>query len=713
MGDNVSARQQDFNTTFENSARGLELLILDASVNEAETHVAALRNAGFAVHPHVVNELIDFRVSLEEETTDIVLCNCAGKSFDGNQVMQTLNSVDPDLPVLLIADDRNAKEMREAMRKGAHDIVVRGDLELLQIVFGREVHLLDTHRRLSKLQEQLQETEHRCNVLIDSSRDAIAYIHEGMHIRANPVYLNMFGFVDFDEVEGMTMLDLVDPKDHKIFKKFLRNISDNVNSGEIEVTCKSGTEGRTFDARIQFSPASIDGEPCTQLIVRDQSKEKELEQKVRLLTNHDVDTGLANRQFFLDKLNELLPAFRTGEKGTLVYISIDNMQDLRNRLGGATNADRLLSEIVDLLAPLVEENDFFGRFGDHTFTFFTRRSDKGATGKLAGEICARINQHNYTSAPGIRPPTCSIGVAHASLRTASIQDFIDQAFHACESARDEGGNQWKRFDEASPPPPDSVVTQLNDEDSILEVIDNALEYNRFRLFYQPIVSLQGDTRENYAVLIRMLDEADAPILPEKFLDRAVQHGRMAAIDRWIIKHAVEELSLQRKNGRKINFFISLSGEALSDDTLLLWICDCLRLYDAKGPWITFQISDRDIRTHVQQTRALVEGLKKIKCNLAIDHFGVTPKFESLLKHLPVDFLKLDPSFMDGLTSDPRKQVQIKEISDLAKSYDVKTIATAVEDANSLAALWTVGINYIQGYFLQEPSDTIGYDFNLG
>jgi len=248
---------------------------------------------------------------------------------------------------------------------------------------------------------------------------------------------------------------------------------------------------------------------------------------------------------------------------------------------------------------------------------------------------------------------------------------------------------------------------------MLAVIDNALEYNRFRLFYQPIVSLQGDTRENYAVLVRMLDENDEPILPEKFIDRAISNGRMSALDRWIIKHAIEEVSLQRKNGRKINFFISLSGEALVDDTLLLWICDCLRLYDAKGPWITFQIADRDIRTHVQQTRALVEGLKKIKCNLAIDHFGVTPKYESLLKHLPVDFLKLDQSFMTNLTTDSRKQELLREISELAKMYEVKTIATAVEDANSLAALWTVGVNYIQGYFLQEPSDTIGYDFNLG
>jgi len=708
----VSAQQQDLQENFEKTGSGLELLVLDGSRNEAEAHVAALRNAGFAVHPHVVSELIDFRVSLEEETTDLVICNCSGKRFDGNQIMQILNAIDPDIPSILIADDRNSKDMREAMRKGAHDIVAKGDIELLQIIFSREVSLLNTIRQVSRLRNQLQETEHRCNILIENSRDAIAYIHEGMHIHANPVYLSMFGFVDFDEVEGMPMLDLVDPKDNKIFKKFLRNLCDNVNSGNLEVSCR-GTNGKTFDAQIQFSPASIDGEPCTQLIVRDQSREKELEQKVRLLTNHDVDTGLANRQYFIDRLNELLPGFRNGEKGTLIYISLDNMQDIRNKLGGAGNADKFLSEIAELLNPLVEENDFFGRFGDHTFTFYTRKSDKGATGKLASEICARINQNTYKMAPGVRAPTCSIGVTYANNRTSSIQDFIDQAFHACESAREAGGNQWMRFDDSAPPPPDSVLNQLNDEDSILEVIDNALEYNRFRLFFQPIVSLQGDTRENYAVLVRMLNETDEPILPEKFLDRAVQHGRMAAIDRWIIKHAVEELSLQRKNGRKINFFISLSGEALSDDTLLLWICDCLRLYDAKGPWITFQISDRDIRTHVQQTRALVEGLKKIKCNLAIDHFGVTPKYESLLKHLPVDFLKLDPSFMQNLTSDPRKQVLIKEISDLAKSYDVKTIATAVEDANSLAALWTVGINYIQGYFLQEPSDTIGYDFNLG
>ena len=185
---------------------------------------------------------------------------------------------------------------------------------------------------------------------------------------------------------------------------------------------------------------------------------------------------------------------------------------------------------------------------------------------------------------------------------------------------------------------------------------------------------------------------------------------MADIDRWVIRHTIEELAQQREQARKVNFMISLSSAAIVDDSMLLFIVDCLRDKKMQGAWLTFQIKDIDLRAHSKEARKLVDGLKKLKCQIAISQFGLQSNSESILKNFQVDFVKFDISFIEDLASSQEKQDKLNSLNTMAQSYNTKTVAMAVEDANSLAVLWTVGVNYIQGYFLQEPSETISYEF---
>jgi EAL domain-containing protein (putative c-di-GMP-specific phosphodiesterase class I) len=306
--------------------------------------------------------------------------------------------------------------------------------------------------------------------------------------------------------------------------------------------------------------------------------------------------------------------------------------------------------------------------------------------------------------------TCCIGVTLLDQEISGSQDFINRAYHAYEAARNAGGNRHSLYD-AGEMQASYGEDNTGDEARINELIQHALENDRFRLVYQPIVSLQGDSREHYAVLTRLLDNNNEEILPDYFIRHAKQGEQMAKVDRWVINRAIQELAEQRKEGKKVNFFINISSAGLEDDGMLLWICDCLRKHKAKGPWITFQIHERDLRNHIQSAKKLIEGLKKIKCQLAIDQFGASPKAETLLKHLAVDFVKFDFELMQELASRQDQQDHLNELNALARQHNIKTIAMGVEDANSLAILWTVGVNYIQGYFLQEPSESISYEFS--
>jgi len=318
-----------------------------------------------------------------------------------------------------------------------------------------------------------------------------------------------------------------------------------------------------------------------------------------------------------------------------------------------------------------------------------------------------VEEHIFDSTEGMLNPVCTIGIAfsHPPL-VRSAHDFLDRTFKASGGMQDAEGAQIQvyRPDVRAATGPTAVDAE------VLELIDHALEFDRFRLVYQPIVSLQGDARENYAVLVRLLDSNNAEHLPASFLQTAETCGRITEIDRWVIRNAIRELVKQREAGRKVNFFLCLSGMAIEDDSIVLWICDCLREFKAKGAWLAFQFHDEEVRTRIQAARQLIEGLKKINCRIVIDRFDDGPSSETLLRHLPVDLVKLGPAFTRDLASDAALQERLRELNGRLQALGLKTVATSVEDANSLAVLWNTGVNYIQGNFLQEPAASIAYDF---
>ena len=683
----------------------LRLLIIESSLNEAEAHISTLRNAGLVVHPTVAVDdeaLLDIA---DNEKPELILLSLTNTTDKLAATLKLCRAAFHDAPYIILYKDpeTDPDTLLQSMRDGARDVICASDPDHLQLVVMRESENLSIRKELALTRQKLKEAEARCNTLIASSQDAIAYIHEGMHMQANPAYLQMFGYVDMGELEGLPILDMIPAKDHKSIKSFLRTLSNE--HAELNITCQNSA-GENFEARLEFSPATYDGEPCTQLVIRNEAQNKELEQTIELLSNQDTQTGLANRQYFMAKMEQQIATLReTGGSCSLFYIVIDEFREIRADIG-ITASDNLLKELAGILASNLDKSDLLSRFGDHSFTILSTRQNPIDAETMAERLRLLIEEYVYQQTN----VTCCIGVSLLDPEIAGSQDFINRAYHAYEAARNSGGNQYSLYD-AGEMQASYGEDNTGDEARINELIQHALENDRFRLVYQPIVSLQGDSREHYAVLTRLLDNNNEEILPDYFIRHAKQGEQMAKVDRWVINKAIEELAEQRIEGKKINFFISISSAGLEDEGMLLWICDCLRKHRAKGPWITFQIHDKELRNHIQSAKKLIEGLKKIKCQLAIDQFGASPKAETLLKHLPVDFVKFDFELMQDLASKQEQQDHLNELNALAKQYNIKTIAMGVEDANSLAILWTVGVNYIQGYFLQEPSENISYEFS--
>jgi len=685
----------------------LRLLIIEESRNDAEALANILRNAGQASRLSYAEDLEDVSAALDKQIPDLILCATGLESASLTAVAGLLQQHQISVSLIAIGESGDEASIIDAMREGASDLCSYDMPEHLQLVVKRELSQAKTCQSANDYEEKFHESEKRARMLMESSRDAIAYVHEGMHIFANSSYLEMFGFNSLDEIEGTPIMDMVAPEDHTEFKDFLRNYSKNDKQEGTLETHGLLPDGKTFNAEMEFTSASIDGEPCTQIIIRSQAANSaELEQKLNYLSKQDVLTGLFNRQHFIEELELTVSDVLSGStSAAVIYLLMDNFKDIKDNIGiGA--ADMVINDIADLLRKHTGEQDIAARFGDHSFSILRKDCDAESVQTLGEEIRQAVEDHIADVEGRSVTTTCSVGISIVAESTPSAHEVISRADLACEVARSSGGNKMHLHN----PVVDDKIGKDRDQ-QMHALIKTALEEGQFQLLYQPIVSLQGDSGENYEVLLRMLNEEGEHILPGQFLPLAEQTGQIAEIDQWVIRNAVKKLAEHRSQGVETRFFIKITATTLQNEELPGFIQNYMKAARLPGDALVFEIAEKHAGEQLKHAKRFVKTLQKLHCRTVLEHFGASPNSFQLLKHLPVDFLKIDGSFIHNLASDTDNQAMVRSILDTAKSMNTQCIAEYVEDAHSLAVLWQSGIHFIQGNFLQEPSEALDYDFS--
>lgn len=241
------------------------------------------------------------------------------------------------------------------------------------------------------------------------------------------------------------------------------------------------------------------------------------------------------------------------------------------------------------------------------------------------------------------------------------------------------------------------------------LLKEALGNDRLVLHFQPIVSLRGDARQHYEALVRLPSATAGELLPGDFLGPARASGLISAVDHWVIRAAIRRLARERATNRRIHLFVPLSAESLADGRVLVAICDALRDHQAAGDWLTLQLRLADVLAHRTKARSLIDGLRQIRCRLALDRCDGEAPCRDVLQAIPFDFAKLSPALTRDLHRDTARLERVRgTVADLERR-GVRSVATGVEDSQTLAYLWTVGIDYAQGFFLHEPSEDIAYD----
>lgn len=682
----------------------LHLLVLDDSSNVTETISNMLRNAGHAVRSDRIEDDEDLREALSAHECDMILAKPEIPYFTALDALGVIHQLGKETPLLVIADDASEETIDALLTAGARDVIELGKPRRLETAVLREAADVRNRRQLQKCKIALEEANLRAQNLVTSSHDAITYVHDGMHIFANHAYLEMFGYTDMEEIEGMPILNMVKAEEHARFKQFLRDYSAGKATASTLDVNGLRVDGSDFNITMEFTPASFEGEPCTQIIIRAQASSEELERKLDDMSKLDLLTGIYNRQFFLETLALLVG--KTGKEGAVLFLKPDNYKQLRDDLG-ISHSDRVLTEIAKLIKQqLGNGGNIAARFEGEYFTLLLQNASADQAQAFAERLRNSIDGQIFELNNATATATCSIGISLYNDAIDSRQEIISRAEKALAEAAMQGGNQVKLYI-----PGEEEMAEQERSAIIIKQIKLALRNNKMQLLFQPIVSLKDDEKENYEALLRIRDESGNTLMPREFLPVAEKSGLMAAIDRWVLAHGIKAVTEERGKGRPVVLFVKLSAASLKDEKLLPWLRDILKAAHAVPETLVVEVSETDASNNLKALKMLIAGLKQLHVRLAIDHFGNVHNYANLLKHYDAQFLKLDAAIIGKLTSSKEAQDKVREICALAMESNKKIVANAVEDPHTLAMIYSTGIDYIQGYFLQEPHSEMNYDFS--
>lgn len=682
----------------------LRLLIVDDSLTDADGIINTLRSAGHAVRAAREDKPAAIEQLLSTQTWDLLVCRDSVPNLSPADIVSLVQRLGKDLPCIILINDKGSEE--QFFDSGAQDIVVFGDSRRLQFAANRELQNLYIRRLGRRNERALRESEKRSRALLESSRDAVAYMHEGMHIFVNAAYLRLFGYEEPEDIDGLPILDLIGSEDHSKFKAVFREFSEQSESAPVTVVANCvRADGTGFNAKIEFSHARVEGEDCTQVVIRDDATAKVDDSQLKLLRDHDLLTGLYNRKRFMDELEQsVFQAVEGNGDAELLYLVLDDFQAIKEQVGLGTS-DMIIKSVADLLRKNLREGEVLGRYGDQVFTIIIPSHDDNLVDERAAAYLKTIDDYVSHANGKTIDLHCSIGISRISESQSATETVMENADKACTKAQRAGGNQVMRHQNTK-----AAESEAESPEQWQKRLQKGLHDDKFSLHYQPIVSLHGEEQEFYEVLLRLELIEGRQIRAEEFIQHAANLKIMADIDKWVIRNAVEILIEHRHQFPRTRFFIKLSEQTLHAPEFVDWLKATLDAHKLNGNAIIFEISETIAVDNLEQVRNVIARLKEIGCEFALEHFGSGVDFSNSLSALEVDYVKINGTFVENMAHDSENQAAVKAIIEMTKQAGKNCIAEFVSDANSLALLWRLGVDYAQGYYIHEPSDKLDYDF---
>lgn len=507
----------------------------------------------------------------------------------------------------------------------------------------------------------------------------------------------------FTEVTGYAREEALG---NKLFDLLLFNMSDErheniitmVLSGEIwrKELVNSRKDGEQFFAQVTISAVRGDDGYIINFIgvIEDITERKKFEEMLVVMAEHDPLTNLFNRRRFQVELEYWLgysKRYNTG--GALLFLDIDNFKYINDTLGHKVG-DEILVEFAILLKERVRPNDIIARLGGDEFAVILPNTNVDHARSFAEQITQSAQKHFRVLNERGHNITTSLGIALFPDHSLEADALLACADMAMYGAKEAGKNQCCIF---------SLEQKQNIESRFLwdKRIRSALGKDDFEIYLQPIVDLRSNAVFGYEALLRMVGENGELIPPAEFLPYAERHGSILDIDRWVVRNAFRLFVRYNMQEKKAVLEINLSGKAITDSGMLSFIKEELSASQADARYITFEVTESAVVENIEYARYFMNDLCNQGFRFALDDFGIGFCSFTYLKHLPVDFLKIDGGFIRNLPDNPTDQCFVKAIADIGNGLEKKIIAEFVENKQTISLLKEIGVVYGQGHFFSK------------
>ena len=691
----------------------IRLLLLNNSRSEAERLISMLHSSGKPNRAqHVENEDSLIKL-LQEQSWELLIGNNNTTNLSPANAIKQIRRLNKDVPVILLNDEENPSAVVEGLKLGAVDVVNLDDDQHLLLVIERELRNREQRQSKRLADRRFREAEKRSQQLLDSSRDAIAYVQEGLYLYANESFAELFEYEDRDDIEAMPIMDMVCDADQSRLKNFLKDFMLKGDEAESSTLSFKGVtqEGNEKQIKLEVSLVTYDEEACIQFLARasqdvivQNAVNEELEAQIKQIKWQDLVTGLYNRQYFLNELDRIINSASERKHYSLLYIELDEFADRVQKIFGVSGADIALGNIAALLRDKIQTQDIVARLSDSTFTLIIPNIKAETAISRAQKLCKDIESHIIEIDHKTLQITASIGISLINETSTDASTSIDQARSAMEKVRNNKGNGAALYE--------PEVSPKNTKQNITQAIQHALDTEKFKLLFQPIISLRGSDEEYYEVYLRMIDPDGNVVSPNQFLDIAEEISASTRIDRWVILESIKMLAEHRNKGNKTKLIVNISRHSICDETLLPWLGVAFKAAKLPADAIVFQASEVDVTNHLNAAKSFSEGLNKMKTQFAICNFGCSLNPFNTLKHITSGFIKIDGSFTKDIQSNNESPETLINLISKLHAENKITIVPFVENASVLSTLWQAGAHYIQGHYLQEPTHQMSYDFSM-
>ena len=676
-----------------NNSPTINVLIIAQQLAEGDKLINALRRAGYSVNAEAVRDETFLRERMIAKRWDFVCLFTDADQISPQRLSKVLRELEKDIGCLIIGDG-DLPAILQANIPGARIIASLDKLDsaqqasMLTRVVNQELNNLENRRNLRKMGANFKELETRYQSLLASSADAIAYLHNGLHIFANDTYFRLLQNDDKQGLINTSLLDFVDEPDVDRVREFLRQPQFKLTDACVFQLKEN--HGPSVRVSMQCTPVEYDSESCLQTIIRPATGNARQQLYARELLSRDLVTGVLNEGGLVAEIDKTISDALYGDTHAMVKVlSLVGFEELV-AIAGKPAGNLLLADIARITQKLAPAGSHIGRVGASNFAILCREANSeqplsGIENQLSNAIADLLPAHT-----SIQIKTGTSAVNELSIDGSNVLARAQRYLNV-----------------ASLPLAGSSPGKNDATKHMFTRLEDAISNESFVLAFQPIVNLKEDGVERYEVRIR-LQEKDHLIYPPSFLELANQSGLGEKIDRWVIAKSLA--LLQEQADSSLQLTINLTHNSLVSPDFLPWLSESLRDTRVSTDRLILQISELDIVSFEEQVSQFCGRLQELEIALAVTHFGCTL---SPFKYLPKEqakYVKLDRSLLDDIEIDAEKRESLASTVESLHASGILVIAPMIDKIELLPLLWQANLNFVQGNSLQEPSDRMNYSF---